>query len=928
MNRHLKPLVKSSSSLVALAALLLVGCFQPSPEQQLSKARDYLERRENVAAVLELKALLDKQPSLAPARALLARSLLETGDVAGAEVELKRAKDLGLPVEQFAATEARLFLQQGALQKLITEHGGRRLKDSADDVDLRVSVAAARLVSGQQAEARQVLDELIGSAPDNARLALIHARLLAAEGKTDEALTVVQKVLSKSATNSSAWQLKAELLQIKAAPLTEIVAAYDEALKVDPKNPAAHAQMIEYLLARGDVKNAVVRAQAFVAAEPNNVRARFLNALVALRNGDLKIARERIQLLSKSIGDNPRVLLLAGTIDFELGSLLEAETALSKAINIAPEFDAARLMLARTRLKVGNVPKALADLQPLLERKPVSADALMTAGEIALRQGDYVNAEVYLRQASSQRPGDTTARTALALINVASGRDEKGFEELRSIAAVDTGVSANLALISNQMAKGLYAEALKSIDDLERKQPGKPLAPSLTGDLELSRGRVDAARTAFEQALTRDPTYWPSIVSLSEMDAKESRFESAIRRFDALIKANPKHVQAQMAILNLKIQSGVEKDKLIPPLVDFIKLVPQAPEPRLALVRLRIERFQPKLALEAAQEGLAALPDNIDMLDSVGLAHMAAGEHAQAMAAFTKITNLRARSPHGHMRIAELSLSMRDNPGAKRALRKALQAKPDYLPAQGALMRLALQEGRQDEAKAVAREVQVQRPREAVGFIMESNCDIHGKNFSAAIAALQKALEREPTTKLAMRVHGTMLVAKQSEEAARFSAKWLERNPQDEVFIYHLGDTAMARKDWETAERQYLAVLKLAPRNAAAANNIAWARLSSGKPGALDYAKQASSWNPRSPGILDTLADCLIAAGQPKEAAEAQRQALAIAPTMHAVRLKLAKSLVAVGDKQAAAKELEQLAALGTKFKDHAEVKLLLASAR
>jgi thioredoxin-like negative regulator of GroEL len=152
MNRQLKPIVTSSSSLLALAALLLAGCFQPSPEQQLSKARDYLERRENVAAVLELKALLDKQPSLAPARAMLARSLLETGDVAGAEVELKRAKDLGLPVEQLAATEARLLLQQGALQKLITEHGGRRLKDPTDDVDLRVSVAAARLVSGQQAE--------------------------------------------------------------------------------------------------------------------------------------------------------------------------------------------------------------------------------------------------------------------------------------------------------------------------------------------------------------------------------------------------------------------------------------------------------------------------------------------------------------------------------------------------------------------------------------------------------------------------------------------------------------------------------------------------------------------------------------------------------------------------------------------------------
>ena len=77
---------------------------------------------------------------------------------------------------------------------------------------------------------------------------------------------------------------------------------------------------------------------------------------------------------------------------------------------------------------------------------------------------------------------------------------------------------------------------------------------------------------------------------------------------------------------------------------------------------------------------------------------------------------------------------------------------------------------------------------------------------------------------------------------------------------------------------------------------------------------------------MDTLALAYAADNKVPKAIETQKLAIARAPNDPALKLTLAKLLIKSGDKAYARAELEDLAKLGDKFREQAEVATLLKS--
>ncbi|WP_431047045.1 XrtA/PEP-CTERM system TPR-repeat protein PrsT [Roseateles sp. L2-2] len=932
-----RTLRRGATALALGSALLLAGCFGESAQDLVKSAKGHLEKRDNKAAIIQLKNALQKDETLAEARYLLAKALLDSGDVAGATIEAEKAKTQGFGGDALVALQARLLLMQGKVDELLGQYGTTHLQNAADEADLQMTLVGAYVAKQKLPEARKAADAALRVAPDNSAARLVNVRLLTSEGKLPEARAAVDELLAKSPQSAEAWQLKGELQVLAEAPSAESVASFRKALEIDKKLVGAHAGLINQLMRTGDKAAAKEAVAAMKAAAPQHPQTFYYAAVFAMDAGQVKEATDLTQALLKVAPNNERALFLAGRVAQANGDFRQAESQYSKIIQSSPETQPARVALAQLQLRGGDADQAMATLQPALDTKLTSSEALALAAEIRLKQGQGAEAERFLARAAEANPNDVRSRVGLALNQIQKGQEAAGLAALRQLAAEDKGTVADIALISVLARKKDSDGASQAIATLEKKDPKSATPAELRGRLALLRGDRAGARSNFEEAVKRDPGSMTAANSLAAQDLQDRKVADAVKRYEVVLKADPKNLRAEMAILGLKLTHQlIDKDAAAKRLTELAKQHPEDATPRQAAVGLLMEKKDFKTALSLAQEGVTASPDNPSLIDLLGQVQAATGDRQQAISSFNKVATLQPRSPLGPLRLADAYAQSGDKASATAALKRAQAIAPGDGELARKVVDKALQLGLPDLALTTAKGLQTAQPKFGLGWKLEGDIARARKDAPAAIAAYRKADQMAndagataPNTELAIALHSVLIESGKKDEAERWAATYLGKFKSDELFTYHLGDVALNAGRYAEAEQRYQAVLAANPDNAAAANNIAWLRLRAGKADeGLKFAEQANKLRPNVPPYLDTLAEALAAKGQNARAIEVQKDAVKQAPTVPAYRLRLAQLYVAGGNKGEAEAELKRLADLGPNYEQQAEVRKLQAAIR
>jgi putative PEP-CTERM system TPR-repeat lipoprotein len=327
-------------------------------------------------------------------------------------------------------------------------------------------------------------------------------------------------------------------------------------------------------------------------------------------------------------------------------------------------------------------------------------------------------------------------------------------------------------------------------------------------------------------------------------------------------------------------------------------------------------------AVTAAQDALTANRDRPELLDALGRAQIAAGAANQAVDTFAKWTQVQPKSPLAYLRLAESQIVNKDEVAAERSLRKALELKPDYLDAQRRLIALDTKNDRVPQALATAKKVQAQRPKESVGFLLEGDIHAAKKAWAPAIVAYRAGLAQADSADLVIRLHASLRANKQVAEADKLVAARLKSHPKETRFRNYLAEYAVTAREYPVAIQHYQALIAQQPNNPIWLNNLAWAASKTKDPKALEYAEQADRLRPNDPAIMDTLGVLLVEKGDTVRGVETLRKAVKLGPNRPDIRLNLAKSLIASGQKDAARKELDELAKV--KFAGQQEAEKLL----
>ena len=904
-------------------AIVLAACGGEDPQKLLGSAKEYLAKHDTKAATIQLKNALKSNPNLPEARYLLGKTLMQEGNFAGAEVEFRKALELNFAKDQVVPLLAQSLAFRGQAKKVVEEFANVSLTDPAASADLLTIVSMSHGALGKPDLAKAALEKALAVQPENPAALLMSARVKASEKDVEGAIAVVDGILAKHASDPEAIKFKGDLLMRK-GQVNEGLEQYRKAIAANGKFIPAHIALTTSLIHLGKADEATAALGQFKQIAPKHPQILMFDAELAFARKDLKQAKEFISQYHKVVQANPLSNQLAGVVEYGLGNFAQAEDYLVKALADGAEVPLAQRMLISAYLKMGQGDKALETIKPLLPKIENSPAMLSLAGLVFLQQKDYKKSEEYFGKAAKLDPNDPAKRTRLAMVRLAEG-DTGAFADLEAVAADDTGTSADMALIASHLRRNEPDKALKAVEGLEKKRPNDAAVFTMRGEILIAMKNREGARAAFEKALSIKASHYPAAAKLAELDVQAGKLDDAKRRFESVIAADPKNVQAYLALAGIVSGSGGNLDEVVALIGKAIAANPSDVKARVALVEANLRGKEPKKALAAAQDALAALPDSAALVDVLAQAQFAAGDRNQALVTYGKLSALQPKSPLPFYKMAEVNAVSKDTEEAIRNLRKALGIQPDFLEGQRALIALYLGGGRFREAQAIAQDVQKQRPKEAHGYGFAGDIAASQKQWPEAIKAYRTGLERVPAAEiLAIKLLAALDASGNKADADRFSASWLKDHPKDAAFRSFMAEQLGRQQNWAGAVQQYRIILEQQPNNPAVMNNLAWAMGKAKDPKALEIAEKANTLAPNQPVVMDTLASLLMEKGEVGRAKDLLKKAVEIGNAKPDIRLNYARVLVQAGDKAEAKVQLDILSKLGDAYPGKDEVAKLL----
>lgn len=316
---------------------------------------------------------------------------------------------------------------------------------------------------------------------------------------------------------------------------------FQDALRVEPNNVAAHVGKGRALACQGAYPAAIEAYQAALAIDANHLDA-LIHLSIAYQNqyqndpaayqGRLADALDVIQRAERAGGDDARVQNTKGIILFQLGDLSQARTTLELAVSLAnqdgsglsnPEKSTVQVNLGRTYRDLDELELALQAFRRAVVLDPASATAHNNLGNVAYRLGDCETAEYELSQAVSLDPNSLSAASQLGITLFECGEVANSVPRLETATKMPGAVF--LPPLFTYLARA-YMEVGRVDDAVFVAQQGALLSEPESADAYYWLGRAysqrggasdsQSATQAYQRALELDSSYAPAREALGQ----------------------------------------------------------------------------------------------------------------------------------------------------------------------------------------------------------------------------------------------------------------------------------------------------------------------------------------------------------------------------------------------------------------------------
>ena len=283
---------------------------------------------------------------------------------------------------------------------------------------------------------------------------------------------------------------------------------------------------------------------------------RYVQAVQAYQSGDKDRAVANLVAATRTNPDLIMARVMLGDLYRESGNYNDAVAQYEQLVKLDPYSWSNFYKLGVTYQFLERLRDAAASYQRALKLNPDDSKTNMNLGLVHLYLGDPDEAVRYTERATLLDPKSASAFSNLGVALDARGEFARAEAAYRHSLDLDPDNNTTLLnLGTNLIAQNKGAEAVDIMEQV-MKNEDIPLHRKRYGDALAKAGRYDEAVKQYQEALTKDPNYYPAMNEIGwariaeyrqNLELDDAKRNEALAMWDKSLAINPDQPQIQAA---------------------------------------------------------------------------------------------------------------------------------------------------------------------------------------------------------------------------------------------------------------------------------------------------------------------------------------------------------------------------------------------
>jgi tetratricopeptide (TPR) repeat protein len=502
----------------------------------------YTLRGETDRATALVEGAVHQAPASVDLRSVLISLYLRAGRKQDAQEQMRQVIKLvptnpspRIQLAQHLLRDHRVDEAQAVLEQAVRDFTQAKDPSHADQARMALVDFVSTQRSREQGE--KTLRGFIAQAPEDLELRLGLGALLERTGALDEAVSSYETVVAKDGTAARGLTARVRIASIRLAQgkVDQAQSLIAQVLAKSPRDDGALTLRARIELQTNDPNGAVADLRAVLRDQPKSSALQRALASAYTQKGDLALADEALNAALESAPDDVPTRVEVATHLAQSNRVDQAITVLKEGVRRAPQSEPLQIALIKACSSKGDWGCAHDAAEALKTTYPQSPNGSYFAGMIALQQKHFDDAAKELEHALELKPHAIETLVALVQLERARSKPAAAVARVQSVIHDDPANPPAVNLLGE-----LYMTAKNPQKAAEQFSRAISLSPTWWAphrNLAVARQAMADTAGALEEykaALKQAPLEEPLVVEVAQFLEKQGQIDAAIGAYRTL----------------------------------------------------------------------------------------------------------------------------------------------------------------------------------------------------------------------------------------------------------------------------------------------------------------------------------------------------------------------------------------------------------